>query len=128
MKEKNNERLKLYCTHFMLRTGTSPSLKGFQLIRDAVALYYNGMRKMDDIQVALSKQYKISKSAVERNIRFILNGIYNRGAQFHLNNLIGYNLFLSSEPITAKQFLAMICETYEVDSIYNKIAMCDIAN
>ena len=120
MKGKN-EQLTLYCTHFLLRTGTSPSLSGFSLLRDAVSLYYDGTQRMDEIQSALSKRYNKSKSAIERSIRFVLNGISNRGAQVQLNDLIGYNLFMSTEPITAKQFIAIICETYKVDTIYNKI-------
>jgi len=55
----------------LLEMGISPSLKGFELLNEAIQIYTNGMPFTSDggIYRALAKKYNTSRQVAERRLR-----------------------------------------------------------
>ena len=121
---KDNEKLldrhdEMLISRFLSTVGILPSRMGYTLIKDAVALFMYGVRKMSDIQAQLSETYKISCSAVERDIRSAIESACNSDSLCNINNILGINIIAPGEQMTAKYLISLISE-YLYDPIVRK--------
>ena len=106
-------------SRFLSLVGIQPSRIGYSLIKDAVGLYLYGVKKMSTIQSQLSDTYKISRSAVERDIRSAIESAAMRDNLYNINSILGIDVLTKGEQISAKHFISLLAE-YVNDPIVRK--------
>ena len=106
-------------SRFLSLVGIQPSRIGYSLIKDAVGLYLYGVKKMSTIQEQLSDTYKISRSAVERDIRSAIESAAMRDNLYNINSILGIDVLTKGEQLSAKHFISLLAE-YVNDPIVRK--------
>ncbi len=106
-------------SRFLSLVGIQPSRIGYSLIKDAVGLYLYGIKKMSTIQSQLSDSYKISRSAVERDIRSAIESAAMRDSLYNINSILGIDVLAKGEQISAKHLISLLAE-YVNDPIVRK--------
>ncbi len=105
-----DETSDLILSRLFVAIGIVPSRIGFTLLKDAVAVYCLGEKRLRTIQSTLASRHGISVSAVERDIRAIIETAAYRNQLYKLNSLLGVDMLNKGEPIPAKEFIALVSE------------------
>ncbi len=115
---KNND-LETNITMYIQQMGVPAHIKGYQYIRDAIAMVIDDMDTINSITKLLyptvAKHYNTTASRVERAIRHAIEVAWDRGNPDVLNDLFGYTILGSKGKPTNSEFIALIADKIRLD-------------
>jgi len=115
---KQND-LETNITMCIQQMGVPAHIKGYQYIRDAIAMVIEDMDTINSITKLLyptvAKHYNTTASRVERAIRHAIEVAWDRGNPDVLNDLFGYTILGSKGKPTNSEFIALIADKIRLD-------------
>jgi len=115
---KQND-LETNITMYIQQMGVPAHIKGYQYIRDAIAMVIEDMDTINSITKLLyptvAKHYNTTASRVERAIRHAIEVAWDRGNPDVLNDLFGYTILGSKGKPTNSEFIALIADKIRLD-------------
>ncbi len=100
----------MFISRFLSIVGIQSSRMGYKLLKDAIGLYTYGVRKMSSIHSQLSETYKISRSAVERDMRSAIEAAAVNDTLYRINAILGIEIISKGEPVSTKHFISLLSE------------------
>ena len=117
VKSKND--LETNITMYIQQLGVPAHIKGYQYIRDAIAMVIDDMDTINSITKLLyptvAKHYNTTASRVERAIRHAIEVAWDRGNPEILNEFFGYTILGSKGKPTNSEFIALIADKIRLD-------------
>ena len=112
----------------LIEVGISPSLQGFNYLKDAILLYkkYNGVMK--DVIKEVAKKNDASHFKIEKAMRFALNDARDRSDFNRLNATLQIEYIKPNTTISAKEFIVLISEYINNDYFRNEILKKTLKN
>ena len=106
-------------TEIIQKVGVPAHIKGYQYMRDAIAMVITDMDVVNSITKVLypsvARHYETTPSRVERAIRHAIEVAWDRGDPEVLNNLFGYIIRSNKGKPTNSEFIAMIADKIRLD-------------
>lgn len=106
-------------TEIIQKVGVPAHIKGYQYMRDAIAMVITDMDVVNSITKVLypsvAKHYDTTPSRVERAIRHAIEVAWDRGDPEVLNGLFGYTIRSNKGKPTNSEFIAMIADKIRLD-------------
>ena len=101
-------------TDMIHEIGVPAHIKGYQYLRDAIAMSVNDMDMLGSITKTLyptiAAKYQTTPSRVERAIRHAIEVAWNRGRMETLDSLFGYTINTGKGKPTNSEFIALIAD------------------
>ncbi len=117
VKSKND--IETNITMYIQQLGVPAHIKGYQYIRDAIAMVIDDMDTINSITKLLyptvAKHYNTTASRVERAIRHAIEVAWDRGNPEILNEFFGYTILGSKGKPTNSEFIALIADKIRLD-------------
>jgi two-component system response regulator (stage 0 sporulation protein A) len=117
VKSKNDMETNI--TMYIQQLGVPAHIKGYQYIRDAIAMVIDDMDTINSITKLLyptvAKHYNTTASRVERAIRHAIEVAWDRGNPEILNEFFGYTILGSKGKPTNSEFIALIADKIRLD-------------
>ena len=111
-------KLEIEITNIIHMVGTPANIKGYQYLRDAIALTVGDKSLMSAVTKELyprvAKDFKTSPSRVERAIRHAIEVAFTRGNEEELYRIFGYTVSNAKGKPTNSEFIAMIADKLEM--------------
>ncbi len=109
-----NVDLQVTISEIMHQIGVPAHIKGYQYLREAIALSINDRDMMSSVTKVLyptvAKTYQTTSSRVERAIRHAIEVAWDRGDVDVLNSYFGYTIQNNRGKPTNSEFIAMISD------------------
>ncbi len=109
-----NVDLQVTISEIMHQIGVPAHIKGYQYLREAIALSINDREMMSSVTKVLyptvAKTYQTTSSRVERAIRHAIEVAWDRGDVDVLNSYFGYTIQNNRGKPTNSEFIAMISD------------------
>lgn len=116
---KSKNDLETNITMYIQQLGVPAHIKGYQYIRDAIAMVIDDMDTINSITKLLyptvAKHYNTTASRVERAIRHAIEVAWDRGNPEILNEFFGYTILGSKGKPTNSEFIALIADKIRLD-------------
>ena len=116
---KGKNDLETNITMYIQQLGVPAHIKGYQYIRDAIAMVIDDMDTINSITKLLyptvAKHYNTTASRVERAIRHAIEVAWDRGNPEILNEFFGYTILGSKGKPTNSEFIALIADKIRLD-------------
>ena len=117
--DKQNNDLETNITMYIQQLGVPAHIKGYQYIRDAIAMVIDDMDTINSITKLLypsvAKHYNTTASRVERAIRHAIEVAWDRGNPDILNEIFGYTILGSKGKPTNSEFIALIADKIRLE-------------
>ncbi|MBQ8526692.1 MAG: sporulation transcription factor Spo0A [Clostridia bacterium] len=114
-----NKDVETNITMYIQQLGVPAHIKGYQYIRDAIAMVIEDMDAINSITKVLypsvAKHYNTTPSRVERAIRHAIEVAWDRGNPDVLNDFFGYTILSSKGKPTSSEFIAMIADKIRLE-------------
>ena len=114
-----NTELESIITDVIQKVGVPAHIKGYQYVRDAIAMVIADMDVVNSITKVLyptvARHYDTTPSRVERAIRHAIEVAWDRGDPEILNCLFGYTIRSNKGKPTNSEFIAMIADKIRLD-------------
>ena len=114
-----NKDVETNITVYIQQLGVPAHIKGYQYIRDAIAMVIEDMDSINSITKVLyptvAKHYNTTPSRVERAIRHAIEVAWDRGNPDVLNDFFGYTILSSKGKPTNSEFIAMIADKIRLE-------------
>ena len=111
-------KLEIEITNIIHMVGIPANIKGYQYLRDAIALTVGDKSLMSAVTKELyprvAKDFKTSPSRVERAIRHAIEVAFTRGNEEELYRIFGYTVSNAKGKPTNSEFIAMIADKLEM--------------
>lgn len=118
-RDKSDTELETIITEIIQKVGVPAHIKGYQYMRDAIAMVIHDMDIVNSITKVLypsvAKHYNTTSSRVERAIRHAIEVAWDRGDPEVLNSLFGYTIRSTKGKPTNSEFIAMIADKIRLD-------------
>ncbi len=115
----NTESLEGLITNIIHEVGVPAHIKGYQYIREAIALAVKDMEVINSITKqlypTLAKKFKTTPSRVERAIRHAIEVAWARGKMDVNNEMFGNTISVSKGKPTNSEFIAMIADKLRLE-------------
>lgn len=116
---KKTHDLETSITMYIQQVGVPAHIKGYQYIRDAIAMVIDDMDTINSITKLLypsvAKHYNTTASRVERAIRHAIEVAWDRGNPDVLSDLFGYTILGSKGKPTNSEFIALIADKIRLE-------------
>ena len=115
-----NNDLEIDITNLIHEIGVPAHIKGYQYLRDAIALVVENMDLLSAVTkelyptVSINEQYN-AKQSEERAIRHAIELAWNRGKLETLNSLLGYAIQNDKGKPTNSEFIAIISDKLRLE-------------
>lgn len=127
MKVKNNNKnidfynsnLQVAITKMLHELGIPSHIKGYQFIREGVAIIFEnpdiigGITK--ELYPELAEKYKTTVSRVERAIRHAIEVSWNRGNWHYMEEIFGHSVDIDKAKPTNSEFLVTVADKLRLD-------------
>ncbi len=114
-----SESLEMAITRIIHEVGVPAHIKGYQYLRDAIALVVDNMELLGavtkELYPAIAQMNKTTPSRVERAIRHAIEVAWNRGKIETINNLFGYTIHNDKGKPTNSEFIAIIADKLRLE-------------
>lgn len=111
-------KLEIEITNIIHMVGIPANIKGYQYLRDAIALTVGDKSLMSAVTKELyprvAKDFQTSPSRVERAIRHAIEVAFTRGNEEELYRIFGYTVSNAKGKPTNSEFIAMIADKLDM--------------
>lgn len=116
---ENLDSLETSITNIIHEVGVPAHIKGYQYIREAIALAVKDMDVINSITKqlypTLAKKFKTTPSRVERAIRHAIEVAWSRGRTDINNSMFGNTISVTKGKPTNSEFIAMIADKLRLE-------------
>lgn len=106
-------------TTILHEIGVPAHIKGYQFLREAIAMVYHDIDLLGSITKVLypeiAKKYHTTSSRVERAIRHAIEVAWNRGNIDAISSIFSYTVSITKAKPTNSEFIAMIADKLRLE-------------
>lgn len=106
-------------TQMLHEIGIPAHIKGYQYLRDAIALVVRDAEMLASVTKVLyptiAKKYQTTPSRVERAIRHAIEVAWSRGKMDTINTIFGYTVSTGKGKPTNSEFIALVSDKINLD-------------
>ncbi|MGI6752490.1 MAG: sporulation transcription factor Spo0A [Anaerovoracaceae bacterium] len=117
--ESKHNDLEIEITNIIHEVGVPAHIKGYQYLRNAIAMVVNDMDLLGavtkELYPAIAKMNNTTPSRVERAIRHAIEVAWNRGKIETIDNLFGYTVHNDKGKPTNSEFIAIIADKLRLE-------------
>lgn len=114
-----DESLEVAITNIIHEVGVPAHIKGYQYLRDAIAMVVDNMEILGavtkELYPAIAERNHTTPSRVERAIRHAIEVAWNRGKIETINALFGYTIHNDKGKPTNSEFIAIIADKLRLE-------------